>query len=406
MRYRKPQALLNDSHTQATYRVGTPQRSETEMRLSYSIIIVRAVNGLVDPSQQGYFADSVASLAQRIGLPAWFVELRHDATHQHLPSLIMLRTAARHLVSWYWDNYWKPQRQFLLSLTESLHSLVEAGAASPSSNPVLDTDIQFLKETTFLTNIFIPAFLRSIFESQRLGGEGLGVCSEQRWEEVLVVVLKKSVHSSIGAANTIICHLMNSAVETVRTGGGKQTENAVSTLSEWVPRVMHAQRVASSSSSGSSSEHITPSSCLPAACARGLLTLGEAGRTQLVPMLDSLCAAYGEGFKQATETLLEKEGVENIFSSATHGISNGPASLAALSRDPNRNQSANDISLVLENGGIEFDGSDCDDCGESSGGDSDGDEGEATCSRRMWPLGLPKGCMMPGGGLLHLLEEV
>ena len=89
---------MNDSQAAATYRVGTSQRSETELRLSYSIIIVRAVNGLVDPSQQGYFADSVASLAQRIGLPAWFVELRHDATHQQLPSLTMLRTAAQHLV--------------------------------------------------------------------------------------------------------------------------------------------------------------------------------------------------------------------------------------------------------------------------------------------------------------------
>ena len=39
--------------------------SQNELRLIYSMIITRAVNGLVDGSQQSYFADSVLSLASR-----------------------------------------------------------------------------------------------------------------------------------------------------------------------------------------------------------------------------------------------------------------------------------------------------------------------------------------------------
>ena len=33
-------------------------RTESELRLQYATAIVRAVNGLVDSNQQGYFADS------------------------------------------------------------------------------------------------------------------------------------------------------------------------------------------------------------------------------------------------------------------------------------------------------------------------------------------------------------
>ena len=73
-------------------------RTQYEMRLQYSIIVVRAVNGLVDPSQQSYFADSVMSLASKIDIPGWIVELRHDATHNALPSLSILRSAAQHML--------------------------------------------------------------------------------------------------------------------------------------------------------------------------------------------------------------------------------------------------------------------------------------------------------------------
>jgi ribosomal biogenesis protein LAS1 len=40
------------------------------------------------------YAQSIAHIAARIGLPLWFVELRHAATHEELPSLSVLREAA------------------------------------------------------------------------------------------------------------------------------------------------------------------------------------------------------------------------------------------------------------------------------------------------------------------------
>lgn len=47
------------------------------------------------------------SIAKTINLPATFVELRHQATHEDLPSLNKLRIAAQKAMQWIWDFYWK-----------------------------------------------------------------------------------------------------------------------------------------------------------------------------------------------------------------------------------------------------------------------------------------------------------
>lgn len=47
------------------------------------------------------------SLAKTIGLPATFVELRHQSTHEQLPSLAKLRSAAKKALLWIWGYYWK-----------------------------------------------------------------------------------------------------------------------------------------------------------------------------------------------------------------------------------------------------------------------------------------------------------
>ncbi|KAG8939189.1 rRNA-processing protein las1, partial [Tulasnella sp. 408] len=70
-------------------------RSSLALRQAYALAIVRLVNSLVDPLQQGVFARPIAAIAAQIGLPAWFVELRHQATHEDLPSLLVLQEAAR-----------------------------------------------------------------------------------------------------------------------------------------------------------------------------------------------------------------------------------------------------------------------------------------------------------------------
>ena len=65
----------------------------------------RFVTGLVD-SKLGA-RRSMFSRALELGLPASFVELRHEATHRELPSLTVLRGATGRSLEWLWGFYWE-----------------------------------------------------------------------------------------------------------------------------------------------------------------------------------------------------------------------------------------------------------------------------------------------------------
>ena len=67
----------------------------------------RFVTGLLDSHQDKQRKQSMYSVAKTIGLPATFVELRHQSTHEQLPSLAKLRSSARKALAWIWDYYWK-----------------------------------------------------------------------------------------------------------------------------------------------------------------------------------------------------------------------------------------------------------------------------------------------------------
>lgn len=47
------------------------------------------------------------AVAKSVGLPATFVELRHQATHEQLPSLTRLRSAAEKALDWIYEYYWQ-----------------------------------------------------------------------------------------------------------------------------------------------------------------------------------------------------------------------------------------------------------------------------------------------------------
>ncbi|KAH8835853.1 Las1-like-domain-containing protein [Flagelloscypha sp. PMI_526] len=109
---------------------------------SYSSAVIRLVNGFVDPLQSGVYARSIASIASQIGLPAWLVEVRHAATHEDLPSLELLREAARQSMAWLLQNY------FLPTLTPTTNmSTIEAPPLRPVS-PILAQYKTLLKITT------------------------------------------------------------------------------------------------------------------------------------------------------------------------------------------------------------------------------------------------------------------
>jgi len=81
----------------------------SEHRMMYSTAIIRAINGLADPFQQNRsFATSVAQICSHIGVPLWLVDVRHEATHNQMPSLSVLRMGAVALLKYFRSVYWDP----------------------------------------------------------------------------------------------------------------------------------------------------------------------------------------------------------------------------------------------------------------------------------------------------------
>jgi ribosomal biogenesis protein LAS1 len=72
-----------------------------------------------------------------LGLPASFVELRHEATHRELPSLVVLRNATQRSLEWLWDYYW--------AKTDSDVALVSGRSASAVSNGADDGNVEEIR---------------------------------------------------------------------------------------------------------------------------------------------------------------------------------------------------------------------------------------------------------------------
>lgn len=92
-----------------------PPIADEALRSLYSLTIIRMVNGIVDSQQKGKVAQSVAKLASWVGLAPLLVEIRHEATHNELPTLATLRVAGDLALDWLKVNYWDAQEEYLSS---------------------------------------------------------------------------------------------------------------------------------------------------------------------------------------------------------------------------------------------------------------------------------------------------
>lgn len=90
--------------------------------------MARFVNTMIDPLQNSYFAKSMASLATQLGLPLWFIELRHAATHEDLPSLEVLQSASKQALDYLHNTYWLPALSSKAAPVDAapLHELLKA----------------------------------------------------------------------------------------------------------------------------------------------------------------------------------------------------------------------------------------------------------------------------------------
>ena len=110
-----------DSNNQGSFLV-----SQTELRLAYAGAIIRAVNGLVDTLQQSRaVAMSISQLSVHLGLPNWLVDIRHEATHNQLPTLPVLRMGATTLLDYFRSAYWGPTREAVIQIEQTIYQALE-----------------------------------------------------------------------------------------------------------------------------------------------------------------------------------------------------------------------------------------------------------------------------------------
>lgn len=87
-----------------------PQNDLYAIRQTYAMAIIRLVNEILDSAQIGRVAAPLHALARDLKLPSSFVELRHAATHEEMPTIYLLRDMSLRAMDWLWDAYWSKNR--------------------------------------------------------------------------------------------------------------------------------------------------------------------------------------------------------------------------------------------------------------------------------------------------------
>jgi len=76
-------------------------------RAAYTLALSRFVTGFADLGRhRAGVGQTMQDVARSINLPPQFVELRHEAAHEEVPTLGRLVRMAEEAVAWLWVNYW------------------------------------------------------------------------------------------------------------------------------------------------------------------------------------------------------------------------------------------------------------------------------------------------------------
>lgn len=106
--------------------------TKSQCQLGSAMALVRFVNGVTDQLQAGVYVESVQTIADRIHIPEWIVDLRHSATHSQLPSQEVLHSGIIFALNWLYQSYWeetsvkivKMERSFETNISEYLSEYV------------------------------------------------------------------------------------------------------------------------------------------------------------------------------------------------------------------------------------------------------------------------------------------
>ncbi|RKP19948.1 Las1-domain-containing protein [Rozella allomycis CSF55] len=139
-----------------------PFLSATSFRFLLSSIFIRFVNGMLDPYQKSLYARSLTRIAEEIGFPRYFVDLRHDATHSDMPSLDLLKSSCKHALKWLKENFWDVQKDVLEDC--KVQAQIKNIKEDPAMQEKLDklySDLSAFKEC--VSEVVVPILLEPGF---------------------------------------------------------------------------------------------------------------------------------------------------------------------------------------------------------------------------------------------------
>ncbi|GJD08183.1 Pre-rRNA-processing protein las1 [Galdieria sulphuraria] len=99
--------------------------TEPIFSLALACAIVRLVNGMVDNMQESSYAVSVTGLASQLGLPVFVAEMRHDISHNALPSREALLFATKECLQWLKKHYFFAQWEQLVPINHNILSYLQ-----------------------------------------------------------------------------------------------------------------------------------------------------------------------------------------------------------------------------------------------------------------------------------------
>ncbi|KAF2421571.1 Las1-like protein, partial [Tothia fuscella] len=82
------------------------KNSTFAIRVVYSTAFARFVTGFCDIGQNSIVKRSMFEMAELIGMPEAWVELRHEITHGQVPDLRTLEHYVQASLVWLWDFFW------------------------------------------------------------------------------------------------------------------------------------------------------------------------------------------------------------------------------------------------------------------------------------------------------------
>ncbi|CAG9532097.1 unnamed protein product [Cercopithifilaria johnstoni] len=88
-----------------------------------------------------------------VGIPQWVVDIRHSATHSHLPSLNSLRRAATYCRNWLWEHHWSRPVAEAIGLNSNIQNENDENKVYQEAIDLIDRFMLFSLEKKMLTKI-------------------------------------------------------------------------------------------------------------------------------------------------------------------------------------------------------------------------------------------------------------